>query len=120
MRDLTRVNEGDLPRLTFSLVHLHGSIAVHMEGEITGMQEIIRKMLFNYISLVSTANNKFIQTISAVKLEDMPQNRLSAYFNHRFGPRGSLLGEPCTQAAGQNNNFHRSKAEVTGYSYYDT
>ena len=55
-----------------------------MKRYIAHMKEIVCKILFEDVSFTTAANNKFIDSVSAVDLEDMPKHWLDTYFNHRF------------------------------------
>jgi hypothetical protein len=41
-------------------MHLHVIADIHMKSDVTGVQKIIGKILFDHIALIAAANNKVI------------------------------------------------------------
>jgi len=48
-----------------------------------------------------------MDTMSAVGLHDMPENRLASDLDHRFGPEVCLFGDSSAKPGGKNNCFQR-------------
>ena len=46
---------------------------------------VIDKVFFDYFALVPAQNNKVRQPVVGVKFHNVPNNRVTAYFHHRFG-----------------------------------
>ena len=49
------------------------------------MKPVIGKILFNYVSLVATADNKFGYPMGTENLQDMPEDWLASDFYHWLG-----------------------------------
>ena len=49
------------------------------------MQEVVRKVLLDHVSLVATADNELIDPVLAVVLHDVPNDRTTTNLDHRFG-----------------------------------
>jgi len=56
-----------------------------MEGDITGVQEIIGEIFFYDITLVTAADYKFVDAVMAIDFEDVPKNWLATDFHHGLG-----------------------------------
>ncbi len=60
-------------------------ISGDVERDVRSVQEIISKVLFDYIPFVTTADYEIIDSVGRISLEDVPKNRLAADFNHWLG-----------------------------------
>ena len=49
---------------------------------------------------------KSVQSVSAVDLHDMPQDRATSDFDHRFGLGRAFLSNAGSRSTGENHNFH--------------
>ena len=78
-----------------------------MKGHIAHVQEVISEIFLDHIALVATADHKLIDAMSAVDLEDMPENRLPADFHHRLGFEVRFLADAGAKAPCQDHCFHR-------------
>ena len=83
-RVLTGVYDRHSPGLCLAMVDFH-AIAGHVHGDIRHVQKIVRKVFLDQIPFVSGADDKVIDSLGGVNLQDMPKDRLAAYFNHRLG-----------------------------------
>lgn len=100
------VHKGHAPWFSIASMHLH-AVAAHVNGDITGMQEIVGKILLDHITFIAAANNEILlNSIVAVNLEYVPWNWLAAHLNHRLWPCSRLLGDSSAWASSQNNSFH--------------
>jgi hypothetical protein len=81
-------------------------IEVHVEGNITCMQKIVREVFLDNVTFVAAADYKLVDVVMAVGLENMPDDRHSTDFNHGLGLQVSFLADACTQSASQNYSFH--------------
>jgi len=105
-RSFAGIHQGDFPGLRFLAMDLH-RIGAHVEGHVAHVQEVISEILLDYITLVSTTDDKFIDAVGAEDLEDVPKNRPPANFDHWFGLQMSLFANTSAKATGKNNSFHR-------------
>ena len=64
------------PWLGHALVHLH-SVLFHIESDVRHVQEIIREIFLDEISLVSAANNEIVDSVLRIHFQDVPQDRLA-------------------------------------------
>ena len=82
--NIARVDQSDSKILTGPAMNL-GGIVGEIDGDIRIMQEVIREVFLDIISLIAQTNNKFAHALSAKALHDMPQNRFAANLDHRLG-----------------------------------
>jgi hypothetical protein len=73
------------------------------------MNKIIIEILLNHPTSVTATDNKFGMAIGGVAFHDMPQNRFSANFNHRFRSQMAFFGYTGAHAPRKNYNFHSRK-----------
>jgi len=104
----TGVYQGDLPGFGLLAAHFH-VIEIHIEGDITGVQEIVGEVFLDHITLVATTDDEVVDAVVAVNLEDVPQDRLAADLHHRLGPQVGLLRKPGTKSTGQDDGFHQEE-----------
>src|SRR5512139_945895 len=67
----TGIYQRDLPRLRMRVVNLN-LIATHVERRVRLMQEIVRKILFDQIPLVSAADHEVPHAVRGEDLHDVP------------------------------------------------
>ena len=99
------VDQGYLPWFGVLLVDLHGVVA-HVEGDIGHVQEIVGKVLLDYIALVAQADDELIDAIVRIDFHDVPEDRLAADLHHGLGLEIGLLADPGAEAAGKDDCFH--------------
>ncbi len=104
------VDQRDLPGLGGALVHLHVVAHIHVEGDITGVQEVIRKIFLDHVALVATAHDEIVNAERAVDLEDVPENRQAAYLHQRLGTHHGFFGEAGAPTTGKDDGFHASRS----------
>lgn len=102
---VTRVNQGDFPGLRGALMHLHMVSDIHVKRDVTGMQEIVSKILLDHVTLIATANDKVINPKRAIDFEDMPENRHPTNFHQGLGTHHCFFGQAGTTAACKNDSF---------------
>src|SRR4051794_14864693 len=56
------IDQCDPPRLGYTLMDLHAVLS-HVESDVRHVQEIVREIFLDQISLVSAAHNKIINTV---------------------------------------------------------
>jgi hypothetical protein len=64
-------------------MYLHAVIA-HIKGNVRHVQKVIGEVLFDDITLVSTANDEVIDAVVGVAFEYVPQYGFATNFNHGF------------------------------------
>jgi hypothetical protein len=105
------VDQRDLPGLGGALVHLHVVAHIHVEGDITGVQKIIRKIFLDHVTLVATAHDEIVDAKGAVDLEDVPEDRQATHFHQRLGPHHGFFGEAGAPATGEDDGFQRKRTD---------
>lgn len=70
------------------------------------MQEVIGEVFFDEVALVATADDKLIDIVGGVNLQDMPQNWHTTNVDHGFGFKVGFLGNSCAESTGENDCFH--------------
>ena len=103
---IPRIHQRHLPGFALALVHLHVVIDVHMERDITGVQEIIGEILLDQIALITAADNKLVNAKMAINFENVPENRLASYLHHRLWLEVGFFAEAGTESASKDNCFH--------------
>jgi hypothetical protein len=91
---LAGIDQGHLPWLGIAAVHFHG-VVVQVEGHVRGMQEVVGEELLDHITLVAAADDELVDAVRRIALEDVPEDRLAADFDHRLGLDRCLFTEPC-------------------------
>jgi hypothetical protein len=81
-------------------------IDIHSEGYIACMEEVVSKILLDYVAFVPTANNKLVDAVKTVGLENMPQNWLAPNLHHGFGLEMGFFADAGADASGQNDSLH--------------
>ena len=102
------IHHRDAPRLGMVLVDNHLVFAVgEVICNIGGVQEIIREILLDHMLLIPGADHKIVEAVMAVELHDMPEDRHAAQIHHGLWFELAFFGNARSEAAGENNNFHR-------------
>ncbi len=78
----------------------------HVEGDIGHVQEVIREVFLDKVALVTAADNKVVDAMSGVELENVPENGPATDLDHRFGLEVGFLGDTGTEATGEDDGFH--------------
>ncbi len=102
------IHDGHSPRFRLLVVDFHGVVA-HIEGDIGHVQEVVGEVFLDDVSLVASADDKVIDAVKAVNLEDVPQDRASTDFDHGFRLQGGFFAQACAQATSEDYGFHEFK-----------
>ena len=86
-------------------MHFH-LVVRQIEGDTRHVQKIVREVFLDHIALVTEANDEIVNAMMRIHFHDVPQNRLAADFDHRFGLQMRFLADTRAQPACQNNGFH--------------
>ncbi len=105
LRFLTRIDQCYTPRFSLSLMHLH-LIVLHVERDIGHMQKVVGKVFLDHITLVSAANHKIMDTMSRIRLHDVPQDGFATDLDHRFWLEKGFFRNTGAKATGKNHSFH--------------
>lgn len=81
-------------------------VALHVEGDIRHVQEVVCKVLLDEITLVAAANDKIVNVMKVIDFHDMPENRMASDFDHWFCLEMGFFGDASTEAACENCGFH--------------
>ncbi|SBO44331.1 protein of unknown function [Cyanobium sp. NIES-981] len=87
-------------------MNLH-MIEIHMESYITCVQEVVGKILLDDITFVATANNKLLDAEVTVRLQNMPEDGLTAYLHHRFWLQMCLFCQAGAEPTSKDDGFHQ-------------
>ncbi len=70
-----------------------------MKGHIAHVEEVVSKIFLDQVALIAATDNKFIDAVGAVDLEDVPKDRLAADLHHRLGLEVSFFADASTKAS---------------------
>jgi len=101
-----RVNQSDLPRLDVLVMHMH-LISILVERYVGLVQEVICKVFLDEVSLVTKANDKIVNFVARINLQNMPKHRFPAHFDHWFWSHAIFFTQPGTQTTGKDHRFQR-------------
>lgn len=60
------------------------------------MQKVVRKVFFNEVALVTATDDKVIDAMVGIHLENVPENGLATNFHHGLGSGGGFFAQPST------------------------
>ena len=70
------------------------------------MAVVLDEIVADHVPAVAERDHELFEAVMGVDVHDMPQDRLAADFDHRLGKHRSLFGEPGSEAARENRDFH--------------
>ena len=101
------VHHGDLPALGIVPVDDHLVSAVgEVEGDVRGVQKIVRKIFLDDMLLVARADDEFVEAVGGIELHDVPQNGHPPQLHHGLGAVLALVADPGSESPCQNDNLH--------------
>src|SRR3569833_926541 len=77
-----------------------------IDGHVSAQDTKIVEPAFDEFAFVSECDGEFRMTVARIVAHDMPENRPSADFDHRFWPNLGLFSQACTEATRENTDFH--------------
>jgi len=77
-----------------------------VKGHIAHVQEVVGKIFLDQIAFVAAADYKLVDPMGAVDLQNVPEDRLAADFNHRLRLEVGFFADARAEAAGENYCFH--------------
>jgi len=101
----TCVNQGYAPGLGFAVVNLH-LVGCHVEGDIAGVEEVVREVFLDHIALIAATYNEIVDTMRGIDFQNVPENRKAADLHHGLGANGGFFADPSAEPSGQNNSLH--------------
>src|SRR5688572_15366484 len=90
------------------MMHLHRIVA-HVERHIGHVKEVIGKVLLDDVAFIARADDEIIDSVAAVYLEDMPQDRAPADLDHGFWLEGGFFAQTGAKAPCKDDGFHSGK-----------
>ena len=102
---VARVNQSHGPGFGAFMVHFH-LVGFDAEGNVRHVQKVVGKVLFDEVALVAAADDKVIDAVLGIHLEDVPQNGVATNFDHRLGAGSGFFAKACAQATSQDDCFH--------------
>jgi hypothetical protein len=69
---ISGVDQGYAPRLGNALMHLH-PVLFQIESDVTHMQEVVREVLLDEISLITATNDEVVDSVLRIDFENVPQ-----------------------------------------------
>ena len=88
-----------LPWLQHIVVHDHLIFLGKIKSDVAVVKIIVCKPFFDHMLFVSTADNKFIKSISRIHFHNMPEDRLLPDLDHRLRLQMALLADTGTKTA---------------------
>src|SRR5260221_1229270 len=86
------IDQGDRPGFSILAQNVH-LVFAQVESDVGLVQEVVREILLDHIALVAEADDEIVDAVAGVDFHDMPQDRLAADLDHRFGTRIGLFGK---------------------------
>ena len=62
------------------------AVFAHIKGDVGHVQKVVGEVLFDDVALVATADDKVVDAVVGIGLEDVPKDGLAADLDHRLGP----------------------------------
>ena len=91
------IDERYPPGLGMPFMYFHAVIH-HVERYIRHVQEVIGEVLLDDIAFVAAANDEIVNAVMGVHLEDVPEDRFAANFDHWLGLQMGLFRNPGAKA----------------------
>lgn len=77
-----------------------------MDRHVRDVDEVVREVLLDQVSLVAQTDDEIIQPVMAVCLHDVPKNWLAANLDHGLRFDDGLFRKPGSETTRKNNHFH--------------
>lgn len=78
----------------------HGVVIGKVKGNITAVHIVIRKVFFDGMGFIATADDELIIAVVGIGFHDMPQDWLIANLDHGFGFEVGFFGDSGSEATG--------------------
>src|SRR5262245_31396199 len=104
-RTVASVDERDAPGFDIPVMDFHRIVRC-IECDIRHVEKVVCEVFLDDVALISAADHKFIDPVVGVDFHDVPQDRLAADFNHRFGFEVGLLGYSSADSTSENYGLH--------------
>jgi hypothetical protein len=81
------VGKGDSPILLIVVVMKSGvGLSAQTQSDMAGHPVVIAKEVLDHLTLITEAEDEFLESKPRVDFHNMPENRAIANWDHRFGP----------------------------------
>src|SRR5687768_6430517 len=110
---MPRLHKCYFPGFGIIFMNLH-CIFSHIKSDIRIAHTVIRKILFNYISFITTTNYKIINAVKGIDFHYVPEDRFTSNFDHGFWPDTTFFADSCTKASSKYNCLHNIEGEKKG------
>src|ERR1700716_1883627 len=77
-------------------------------GQVAGVVAVAKKVLLDDIAPVTQGNDKVLESVVAVHLHDVPDDRKATHRHHGFRLDACLFGKAAAEASGENDNLQRA------------
>ena len=67
----------------------------------------MNEIFLYHLAFITAADDKLLKTITGIQLHDMPDNRHSADFNHRFRTELGFFSNPRSLSPGKDDDLHK-------------
>src|SRR4051794_39298282 len=98
-------DEIDGPVLAAAFVHKNFTGA-DVDREVAVQRVVLGEVFLDLVTAKSQCNDEIIVAVMGIVLEDVPQDRAAADFDHGLGLGLGFLSQPCPGAAGENYRPH--------------
>ena len=65
------------------------------------------KVFLDYMRLVTETDDEICYAVDSVAFQNVPQDRLASYFDHRLRENRGFLGDPCSKSACKYYGLHK-------------
>ena len=83
-------------------------VFAEVDGHISLVHIVMVEIVLDVISFIAAAYNKLIETKVRINFHNMPQDRLSAYLNHRLWLEVRFFGNARAETSSEYYNLHGS------------
>jgi len=70
-------------------------------------RRVVQEVASNHVAEVAERHHKLTHAVVRVMFHDVPEDRASAYLDHRLWPDVGFFGEAGPEATGEDDGFHR-------------
>ena len=101
------VDHGDAPVFAV-VVENFDAVVREVDGHIAVVAEIVGEVFLDDVLFVSAADDEIFDSVVLVRFHDVPYDRFSADFDHRFRNQVGGFAETRSEASGKDDSFHFS------------
>ena len=101
------IHDRNPPRLRMLIVNDGAAALRKVKCDIRRVEEVVGKPLLDHVLLITCTDDELIETIVAVFLHDVPENRHAPDLDHRLRAQLGLLRNARPPSPGEQYHFHR-------------